>query len=760
MKRITSLPLRTRAPALAAFALVTALTGAAGGSARAGVLDERAGDYQWRLCPAGRFIPIRPGYTEESTDHESTEIRSDSTRLVKEGLSQFSGDVEVIQGDRALRAEVVTYDNDTGIFEAEGRAHIWESGIIWAGERATYDLNSKVSVLDEGRYWILGGRGRGNARQLSNDREADVTMLEGVDYSTCPLSDEAWRISASSIKLNHKSDRGSARNAVLRVKGVPVFYFPYVNFPISDKRKSGFLAPSYGSSNESGFDGSIPYYWNIAPNQDATITPRVMSDRGVMLGGQYRYLQPDFEGQVEFEYLPSDDLRNDEDRSLVSLRHRHAFLDNRARANIVFNNVSDDRYFSDFGNNLSVTSQRFLDRRVTLSYARPYLSAYVLAQDYQTVDETIPSTSEPYARLPQVTFWAAAPANPYKIGSSIVADTTYFDRNDSVTGARIDLQPQVYRVFSTSYMSFIPRLALQHTEYLLDDPNRVFDDNESRTVPIFSADTQFFLERQFSLFGQSQLQTLEPRIFYLLIPHVGQDDIPRFDGGRFDISFQNLFRNNRFSGRDRVGDANQIALAVTTRALDAEDGRETFRFSVGQVFYFRDREVTLPGLLEERDSQSEIVAEAATNLVSDWSARGTIHWDPDEPETEKAAVTLRYRPDFETVLNLSYRFRRAVTDIEQTDVSLRLPLTGQLAMIGRWNYSLQENRSLETIWGLEYESCCWGARLVGRRFLRNTQGEFENGFFMQVHFRGLGGFGQDPGSVLRRGIPGYVDPFE
>ena len=429
MKKITRLRQPATAPALLVLALLTALTG---GIAQARVLDERAGNFQWRLCPAERFIPIRPGYTEDSADPESTEIRADTTRLVKKGLSQFSGDVEVVQGDRALRAEVITYDNDTGVFQAEGRAHIWESNIVWAGTRATYDLNSEVSVLDEGRYWILGGRGRGNAERLINDRKADVTLLEGVDYSTCPLSDEAWRISASSIELDHKSDRGSARNAVLRVRNIPVFYFPYVNFPISDKRKTGFLAPSYGSSNESGFDARVPYYWNIAPHQDATITPRILADRGAMLGGQYRYLQRDFGGQIEFEYLLSDDLRNDDDRSLVTFRHRHSFLNNRGRVNVLFNNVSDDRYFSDFGNNLSITSQRFLDRRITLSYSQSRFSGYVLVQDYQTVDDTIPSASEPYARLPQFVLRASAPANQYRINASMSAETTYFDRNDSV----------------------------------------------------------------------------------------------------------------------------------------------------------------------------------------------------------------------------------------------------------------------------------------------------------------------------------------
>ena len=745
-------------PALLALALMLVPGTGAIRDARAAALGDQSSNYQWRLCPAGRLIPIRPGYTDRSTDAGSTEIRADSTRLVKEGLSQFTGDVEVVQGNRALRADSITYDNE--VITAEGRTHIWESGITWSGQSATYDLNSEVSSLDEGKYWVHGGRGRGHASRLSNDRKADVTVLENVDYSTCPLPDEDWRLSASAIKLNHKSDRGSARNAVLRIRDVPVFYFPYINFPISDKRKSGFLAPSYGSTNESGFDVRAPYYWNIAPHQDATITPRYIDDRGAMLGGQYRYLQREYGGQLKFEYLPSDDLRNDEDRSLVSFRHRHFFRGRRGQATLLINNVSDDRYLGDFGNSLSVTARRFLDRRATARYRGNNFSIYGLAQDYQIVDDTLPSASEPYRRIPQLMLNLWAPANRYKIRATLNTETTYFDRSKSVTGARIDVRPAISRRFATEYMSVEPRLAVRHTEYIVDDPARFFDDNESRTVPILSLDTKLFLERQFSLFGKPQLQTLEPRIFYLLIPHVGQDDIPRFDGGLYDVSFQNLFRYNRFSGRDRIGDANQIALALTTRALDAEEGRETYRFSVGQIFYFRDREVTLPGRLEERDSQSEIVAEAAMNVLGDWTARGTIHWDPDKPQTEKAAVSLRYRPRFDTVLNLRYRFRRAVTDVEQTDISMRWPVTERLAMVGRWNYSLQQERSLETVWGFEYESCCWGARLVGRRFLRNSQGEFENGFFMQVHFRGLGGFGQDPTALLRRGIAGYTDPFE
>jgi LPS-assembly protein len=300
----------------------------------------------------------------------------------------------------------------------------------------------------------------------------------------------------------------------------------------------------------------------------------------------------------------------------------------------------------------------------------------------------------------------------------------------------------------------------------LDDPASVFDDHVSRTVPIFSVDSKLFFDREFSLFGKAHVQTLEPRIFYVLTPHVGQDDIPHFDSGLYQVSFRNLFHYNRYAGRDRVGDANQVTLALTTRALDAKDGRETFRFSIGQIFYFRDREVTLAGSQPEeaRDRESEIVAEAAMDIGGDLSARGTIHWEPDESRAERAAVNLRYRPRFDTVLNLGYSFRRLGTDVKQTDVSLRWPVTDRWTVVGRWNYSLREKESLETIWGVEYESCCWGARLVGRRFLLGTnefsEPEYENGIFAQVHFRGLGGFGQDATSLLRRGISGYADPFD
>ena len=675
--------------------------------ASAGVLSEHDNSYQWRLCPAGHLIPIRPGYTDVSTDPGSTEIRAETSRLVEDGISQFSGDVEIVRGRNSIRAEVVTYEDSTGIFTAEGRSHLWNGSLTWAGESATYDLNSEVSSLYDGRYWLQNGRGRGTAGYLQHDRPADITLLTDVDYSTCPLSAEAWRVSASKIKLNHKSDRGSATNAVLRVGNIPVFYFPYVNFPISDKRKSGFLAPSFGTTNESGFDARTPYYWNLAPNYDATITPRILSDRGAMLGTEVRYKSRRYSGDANFEYLPSDDLHQNQDRSFVALSHQQSLFAGKARIRAIFNNVSDDEYFEDFGQSISVTSQRFLDRQLSFKYADRGTRLSAIVQSYQTVDDSLAPGRTPYRRLPQISLSHTFPIYGGFV-PAVRAQTTYFDRDATVSGGRVMLEPSVSYAYRKPYLLIVPKFSIQHAQYILDDPDAVFDDNESRTVPTFSLDAKMFMERRFSLFGRNHLQTFEPRVFYLAVPKVDQDGLPRFDGRLIDVSFRNIFRENRFTGGDRIGDANQVTAAATSRILDTENGRELLRFSVGQIYYFRDRDVVLPGGTVVDDSVSELIAEATASLGDDWSLRGTLQWDPNEPRTEKSAVSLRYRPNLETVVNLSYRFRRAVSDIEQTDISLRLPLTDKIAIVGHWNYSLPENRSLDTVGGVEFESCCWG----------------------------------------------------
>ena len=759
IEKILSRALALASPATS-FVLALAMLFVWSGPARGGILQDRADDYKWRLCPPSRLVPTAPPYGQSVADGESTEVRADAVRVLQDGLSQFSGDVEIVRGTQALSADVITYDRQHDTFSAEGRAHIWDSNMVWAGAEALYDMGSRVSTLRDGDYWVHDGHGRGHARRMHNDMDAKITTLNNVDYSTCPLSDEVWRVSASRIRLDHKSERGSARSAVLRVYDIPVFYFPYVSFPISDKRKSGLLSPTFGNTNQSGFDMQMPYYWDIAPNQDATITPRVLTDRGVMLNGQYRYISQQSEGQLDVDYLPIDRLKNDQERSLISFRHRQLMLRDRGRLRVVFNNVSDDQYFEDFGSSIAATSQRFLDRRADFFYNGGYYRVRGVVQSYQTIDDTLAPGSGPYKRLPQVGFDGRTPRTYLGFLPQLKADTSYFDRDASVTGARVNVTPALSYPFARPYVNITPKIAIMQSEYYLDDPLQRFDDRQSRTVPIFSVDSNVFFERRVSVFDSEHIQTFEPHIYYLLVPKVQQDDIPRFDSGDFSLSFRNLFRDNRFTGQDRISDANQIATAVTSRMIDVASGREAYRVSVGQIYYFRDREVQLASEGPRTSGTSELISEVATNVIDDWTARGVVQWDPNDARTRLAATSLRYRPDLDTVVNFSYRFRRAVSDIQQTDFSLRWPVTDNVALVGRWNYSLQERRSLETLAGIEYESCCWGVRLVGRRFLRNAVGEFDNGMFLQFQFRGLGGIGKKSGSVLNRGIPGYEDPFE
>ncbi|HCU90124.1 MAG TPA: hypothetical protein DGR97_09275, partial [Gammaproteobacteria bacterium] len=319
----------------------------------------------WWLCPADRVLPIRPRYAEP-TESGSTEIRSDTTRMVENSVTEFAGHVEIIRDARSIVGDVVTYDDANSLFEVNGHATIWDAGLTWQGEHALFNMESDVGRLSNGNYWLNSGRGQGYAESVADDRKANISVLRGVDYTTCKTKNPDWQFSASEIKLNHNAGRGSAVHALFKIRNVPVFYFPYVNFPLDNKRKSGFLIPSIGSSNVSGTDIRTPYYFNLAPNYDATFAPRYMGDRGVMLGGQFRYLTENHRGVLGVEYLPSDDLKDNDSRSLISFRHR-SYFDNRngiLRSNV--ENVSDAHYFEDFGRSLSVTSQRYLDRSINL----------------------------------------------------------------------------------------------------------------------------------------------------------------------------------------------------------------------------------------------------------------------------------------------------------------------------------------------------------------------------------------------------------
>ncbi|MGQ0658734.1 MAG: LPS-assembly protein LptD [Chromatiales bacterium] len=718
-------------------------------------------DINWGLCPVEPEGAAKPSSVD--LDPGFASLEGDEATLIQNGTSVFSGNVELVRDDHTLRTDRLTYDEPNAVVDARGHTRLWSGSLFWEGEHANVDLGQDRGILENGSYRLLDRHGRGEAAYVEHDMNKDLSKLREVTYTTCPGETPAWKLSARKLFLDHREEWGSARDVVLRVKGVPVGYTPYISFPLSDRRKSGLLPPTFGGSRDSGFDITLPYYWNIAPNYDATFFPRALGSRGLMLGGEYRYLLPTLGGEVVGNYLPNDSRFNHEDRWLVQFRHNQGFDENRGRLGVDFNNVSDDEYLEDFGNSLALSSTRFLNRNAYVTHGRDWWSVHGRVNSYQSVDPTLPGANRPYDYLPQVFYRTNFRRLTRHVNFQVHGETTYFDREASVTGGRFDLKPFVSFPFETPGSFLIPKVTLEQTWYALDG-DTAGGDQPSRTVPALSVDSGLYLERPLSLGGAVLLHTIEPRLFYLYRPEVEQDDIPIFDTNEYDFSFSQLFRENRFASIDRLGDANSLTLAVTSRLLEETTGLERLRLSVGQIYHLADREVVLPGQRKIDDPVSEIVAEAYAELTPAWSIGGTLQWDPNDNETDKSAVRLRYRPGDNKIVNFDYRFRSPVnvsrnsTSIEQTDFSFRWPLSDNWSMLGRWNYSLPDNQTLETVAGIEYESCCWGVRLVGRRFISTSEGAYDNALMMQIVLKGLGGIGS-VSSYLKKNIPGYTNEF-
>lgn len=697
-------------------------------------------------------------------------MTADDADLEEGGISVLRGNVEITRDRQQVSAETITFDQAENDADLEGNVEYWDDAIYLSGESAHIEFNQENGEFENAYYMIKDNRGRGNADKLFH-QYGKQTKLENVDYTTCDPEDNFWRFSAEKIDLNHEENWGSARNVFLHIKDIPVLYTPYISFPLSKERKTGFLIPSFGNTNRNGVEVLTPFYWNIAPDKDATITPRLMSDSGLMLMGQFRYLLDRGEGELNAEFLPSDSQFEDEDRSFLSFTHRQDFLDT-GRVFMTYNRVSDKQYFEDFGNNIGVTSTRYLERRADAFYSGNWWNLRGRVQDYQTVDNTIPVNLRPYKRLPQVIFNAYPITGNRRINLRLESEFTYFDRGDNdiffndTNGARVDLYPSVSYPIHTPYSFFIPKAGVRYTQYSLNDEGG-FKPSPSRTLPIVSLDSGLFFERQGRLFNREYIHTLEPRLYYLYIPHDDQTDLPIFDTGLYNFSFDSLFRENRFSGPDRLGDANQVTVAITSRFIDGRTGREAGYVSLGQIYYLRDREVHLPTLQEREEASSPLVAEVGLSLEH-WRFRNTLQWDPNNDRTEQLVTALQYNPGPDKVINIGYRKRRtsnsisagfARTDIEQTEMSFVWPLTNKWRVVGNWDYSLPEERTVDAFAGLEYESCCWGFRAVARRFITDSSGDYNTGVFLQLELKGLAGIGEKTVEFLEENISGYKRGF-
>ena len=680
----------------------------------------------------------------------SWELDSDNTLKLTDG-------VELKQGERVIRTDEIHRVGDSGEWDIPGAVELSDPTVTIRGASAQANTDAGTVEFAETSFELPGRFGRGSARRISLSREGAVGLRE-VRYTTCPGDNPDWELNVGALDIDSEARQGSARNAWINIKGVPVFYTPYISFPVGNEPKSGLLFPSIGDSSRSGRQISIPWYWRIAPNYDATLTPTWYSRRGIDAGVEFRFLTSTTEGELLGNYLPSDDLTG-EDRSFVALSSQTDFT-SRLRLDAAGANVSDSQWLEDFGS-ARRTGVIVLPRAARLTYRGDEWQLSAAAQNYQTIDVSIPIDDRPYTLAPQVSFDGWFPDRAYGLAYGVAAEYSLFRPSSNsvrVEGQRIDATPEVRLPLRRPGIYVEPAVAWRYTAYQLDDDNMpLADDTLSRSAPVFSLDTGLIFERSSGHEAQ-RVQTLEPRLLYLYVPYRAQDSLPVFDTKQPDFNLIQLFSTNRYVGADRLGDANQVAFGVTTRLLDAASGEQYLSATLGEVYRFEQPRVSLPGEVLPANSSSDIIGELQLAAYKDWNATLGAQWDPNSQTLQRTEAFLQYRPGPGRVVNAGYVYRRAgltqLPGLEQVDASAAWPIGNRFHLYGRYVYSLEEKKTIEGMAGFEYRDCCWGMRFFARRS-RSLTGELEDSWQWQIELNGLASVGSGNDAFLAQAIRGY-----
>lgn len=781
------------------------------------------------FCTGTYVEPNRPGQFDTTPMSEApTYVSARATRYEQEQeIATLAGEVVLRQGSIQAEADEANLYQTENRGELKGNVRLRNQGSLLVGDRAELFLDTGEAKVENAEYVMHTGMVRGSAQYAKREENTIIRLKDGT-YTRCEPGNNDWYLQGNNVTLDPATGFGSATNVTLRVKGVPVFYTPYIHFPIDDRRQSGFLAPSISSSSKTGISLVTPYYFNLAPNFDATLYPNYMTKRGLLMEGEFRYLTRNSEGQFGAAFL--DDSNDDrklqseyeDQRWMYSWQHRTG-LDSRWLAEVDYTDISDPYYFQDLSSNLNIDRPDHLNQRGTVTYRAPSYTAQLNVHAYERA--TIADIT-PYERLPQLTLNGALPLQPgglrfaydtefvsfqrsLRSGNFINEDGNpeqwYDDRLAGLTraeGERLHLEPGVSLPLDWSWGFIKPSLKYAYTKYdvTLDNTGRSqvenFNGSPDRSVPILSVDSGLYFDRDTQWFGKDYRQTLEPRMFYLYVPEKDQDDIPVFDTGETTFSYASLWRDNRFSGRDRIGDANQLSLGVTNRWIEP-NGLERQTLSIGQTFYFRDRKVQLPNLADRPESTSSVSPYALDYQYRhnrDWRFTSTFIWDPEDGSTRSGSAMFHYQPadNPRKIVNFGYRYRddtvrfdqatgqwtyggdfgtpgapdyiKDYYKINQHDISTIWPVLPQWSVIARWQHDYSRNRTLEAFGGFEYDNCCWKVRLINRYWIDydetslnpSQNDEPDNGIFLQIVLKGLGGvFGSSTETFLDQGIQGY-----
>jgi LPS-assembly protein len=656
----------------------------------------------------------------------------------------------------------------------KGKVDFLDPQLRVRSDSGSYETDGAAN-FNEAFFQLMNRNGRGFAKDIDLRPDGKVA-LENVRYTSCPVGIEDWSLSATDINLDTKLQTGVAHHVTMRFKDVPIFYTPYISFPLGDERKSGLLFPSLGHSSSNGFDVEVPYYFNLAPNYDLTFTPGVLTARGVQLTEDFRYLTASSHGQLDATFLPNDKQQHD-DRSYtrytdVTDIKRGLRFDTDIAA------VSDVNYFQSFAVGTEQTSVTFLQRRADVLYYDDIWRVRGQLQNFQTIDITVAAADRPYSRVPRLEGSALYPIANSNFEFAFDSEAVNFLRGVGPTGVRLNLSPEI-RWSSRGQGYFLePAVGYDFTQYDLQDAGIGRPSAPSRALPYARVDTGLVFERQAGAQGQ-RTQTLEPRLVYSYVPYRNQDELPIFDSGLPDLNLTELFRTNRYVGSDRIGDANQVALAMTTRLFDTVSGTQYLAATVGQIRYFsiprvglpqdvlslsqglRDQNgqllgaipmvnpLALPGALTAPGGQSYVASPGqsylgqyayglarpaalalgqnpafpASDIVAEVALTGYKHlgvnldyqWNPYTSQTEKSEIAVQYRPDPTRVVNIGYRFQAGI--LKQWDGSFAWPIAAHWNTVGRWVYSLQDRQTIEQVAGIEFKSCCYKVQLVQRRYL-------------------------------------------
>lgn len=714
---------------------------------------------QANTCPT----PIEGYVADEEILKDQIRVSADRGEIQRNKLAQFEGNVTIVSDRAKIQADSATIDKPNTQLTANGDVKYQDKLMVVNSKDVLLNTDSSKLSMSDTNYQLTQFGGRGAAEKINIDQNEGVE-LQGVSYTTCPVGQEDWKISASSIDIEEGDLWGEAYNTVFYVKDIPVFYLPYFVFPVSDQRQSGLLFPEVTTSNATGLSYEQPIYWNIAPNYDATFTPRIMSKRGTQIKTEFRYLLDNSAGQLNIEYLPNDrEDVNGEDRYFYRYAHSGKLAENW-QLNIDFNGLSDDNYIVDFGSDYYNRADTHLYKTLSVNYFSQNLDFSMSFRDFEVIGDH-PAN---YRALPEMKLnYQTDKFSGFEF--QVNSELAYFDNQQEgqPKATRFHIAPSLALPLRAQWGEFLAEATVLNTYYKQDNvEGTLLAEETTRTLGQGRLYGALFFERDIAWLGEQQTQTLEPKVQYLYTEYKEQSMIGLYDTTQLLNDFNGLFRGQEFTGLDRISDNNQVTVGLTSRILD-KNSREQFKLSLGQIFYLEDNRVQAAS---KDDDRSALASELDWQIGSKWFAHTELQLSTKTDKVERSSISLEYQLTDDKIVQFNHRFVRNLSgeQIDQFGVTASWPISNNWHWVGRWYKDLSTQRTIESYMGVQYESCCWSVSLVSQRHLsnrfdalgmQNTQ-EFETSVNLKFSFKFTGSEARlGRREMLEDGLFGYRQAY-